>query len=314
MLPNSKYLRVSITNKCNLACFYCHQEGYIEHNCVELSPREIQFACKVALSEGYNKFKISGGEPTYRNDICSVIKLLSDLDLPDLSMITNGTKLNELSTELWECGLRRINVTLNTINEERFKLFQKDNSISLKDIITGIDKAVSVGYRNMKLNFIYFEEECDRDLSELLSFSKFYGTTLVVLPVIGSNYFSLDYLHNKLKSYGIFSEEIIKDNEGIKRFFITMVSGAHVILRCEELHDIKPYIFCNDCDNRVSCREGIFPIRLSADGEIILCLANNEHHINIRNILKEKDEKALKKVFNKIRTYETSSFVGQNIK
>lgn len=305
MIHLSRYFRISVTDSCNLSCFYCHKEGNRILGGSDLSPEEIQFACKTALEMGYKKFKITGGEPTIRQDICTIISLLSDLDLPDLSMITNGTNLYSLSQKLWDSGLKRMNVTLNTINEERFRKFQKDGTMSVKHVTDGIEKAIDVGFQDMKLNFIYFDEECDQDLLDLLKLANDYGVTLVVLPVIGGQrYFSLEDLYKKISEIGISSEEVIADNEGIKKRYIKMKSGANVLLRAEELFYQRPYVFCDTCGDMSFCREGIFPIRLSAKGDLIPCLASKMHHVPVREILENRDQVGLKNALAKINSWE----------
>ncbi len=301
MVNPSRYFRVSVTNRCNLSCFFCHKEGNHSNCWEELSPKELQFVCKEAYEAGFQKFKLTGGEPTLRSDICTIVSMLSKLNLPDLSMITNGTYLSELAKDLWDAGLRRLNITLNTLNQKRFQQIQKAGTVSVETILQGIKIAQKVGFENIKINFIYRDEASEQDLEDLLVYAKEYGFVLVVLPVLSEQcYYTLEYLYDKLQGYGIKSERIIFDNEGIRKRFICLYSGAKVLLRVDELSERKPYVFCKECLEQRICREGIFPIRLSAGGELIPCMASEEHHISIKDFLVNQDRKGIKEAFAEI--------------
>lgn len=308
MLYNSAYFRVSVTNKCNFSCYFCHREGYRGEDNSELLPEEIQFACGQARKAGFRKFKITGGEPTEREDLCSIIALLAQMELPDLSMITNGTNLTSMSQCLWDAGLRRINVTVNTLKQERLRRLNPQNQVSVASIKEGIETALQVGFHNMKINFVYYDEDSREDLEALIEFIKGNGLTLVVLPVIGGkSYYSLEDLYHIIGSYGIASEEVIVDKEGLRKRRIHLKSGGCVLLRLDELADKKPYIFCEKCIKASQCREGIFPVRLSADGELIPCMADVDHRIYVRDLLRDHDSEGMENAFRKIALWQNSN-------
>lgn len=301
----SKYFRISVTNQCNLSCWFCHREGNHSGGDDVLTPNEIQFACKIALSAGFRKFKITGGEPTERDDLDSIISSLSELRLPDLSMITNGTNLTAVSQGLWEAGLRRINVTVNTLDQKRFQRFRPRGDISVRSVIQGIKTARQVGFENMKINFVFFEEESKKDLNALIDLVGDMGLTLVLLPVIDrENIYSLDDMYNIIHSYGILSEEIITDHEGLRKRKIWLKRGGCVLLRIDELSARKPYSFCGSCRDTSQCREGIFPIRLSSNGQLIPCMADETHRINVREVLRKRDVNGMESAFRKIALWQ----------
>jgi len=305
VLGNSTYFRISVTNKCNLSCPFCHREGNHAEQGDELTPEEIQFACKAALKAGFKKFKITGGEPTEREELDKIISLLSELHLPDMSMITNGTNLVVLSQRLWDVGLRRINITVNTLNPQRFQQFRPQSHISVQSITKGIETARRVGFENIKINFVFFDRDSKEDLELLIKFVKEMGLTLVVLPVIDNkNFYSLDDMYSIINSYGILSEEVIIDNEGLRKRRINLKEGGSVLLRIDELAEKKPYSFCKQCVNVSQCREGIFPIRLSANGELIPCMADIQHRINVRDKLHNRDEDGMADVFREITLWQ----------
>ena len=298
----SKYFRISVTKRCNLSCYYCHKEGNYSAANEELTPAEFQTACEVALDAGFTKFKLTGGEPTYRKDLGEIVSRLSQLSLPDFSMITNGTLLEDCAQVLWNCGLRRLNVSLNTLNPKKFRMLQRNSNLSVGKILRGIEAAQQVGFKHIKLNFVFVNEESRSDLKELISYVSGKDLTLVLLPVMEeTSYYTLGYLYELLKDYGIEDEEVIADNEGIKKRLIRLKAKSKVLLRMDELAEKRPYIFCVECEESKKCREGIFPIRLSADGELIPCMASSKHRISIRQQLANRDTSALKAAFNKIK-------------
>lgn len=295
---HSSYFRISITSKCNFKCDYCHKEGANSIGIRELSPDEIEFAVQTAKAFGYSKIKLTGGEPTLHKDILNIVNRLSKLEIKDLSIITNGSTLNDLAKPLWDEGLRRLNVSLNTINQDRFLQISKCGSVQVSAIITGIESAIKAGFKDTKLNFVYSSEQSDSDLLQLLDLTSQLDLTLVVLPVIDSeNKYSLKGLYAKLSDYGIRSENEIVDAEGIHKQLLEMNSGAKVLLRREELMDIRPFTFCTECTTKHNCREGIFPIRLSASGELLPCMADNKHRIDIKNALLMRDELTINNAF-----------------
>lgn len=288
-----------------MSCFFCHKEGGTKNNDNELTITELENACRAALNQGFTKFKLTGGEPTMRKDICQIISRLSALGLPDLSMITNGTTLYELAQPMWDAGLRRLNVSLDTLNEAKFASMQKRvSNVKVADIMHGIEKAISVGFEGIKINFVYYNDDSENDLLTLLDYVNKYNLTLVLLPVISDNSrYTLTDLYSKLITLGIKTEKIITDNEGIKKNLIKMNSGASVLLRIDELHEFTPYMFCDKCKTKSTCREGIYPIRLSANGELIPCIASNKYRIPIRKYLTDGNISEVEKAFMSIREW-----------
>lgn len=310
MLKQSKYLRISVVNTCNLSCFFCHNEGS-DITGEKLSIDDLEFACRIAKQEGFSKFKLTGGEPTIRKDIVQLVERLAAIGLDDFSMITNGGLLEELAEPLRDAGLQRINVSLHTLDEQKYDAMMVRQKVSLDKILRGIDHAIKVGFENMKINFVYTDSSSDPDLDDLLDYVAQRCLTLVVLPVIpmGSNLsqekITLDYLYEKFKGMGIKQERIITDNEGINKSLIELNSGAKILLRKDELSSRKPYAFCESCKVKDQCREGIFPLRLAASGELIPCLASNENRISIRDSLKNQDEESVVQALHQIQGWRT---------
>lgn len=143
---NIHYLRISVTDRCNLRCRYCMpEEGVHElrHEDI-LSFEEIIDFTRIAIKHGINKVRITGGEPLVRKHIIELIKMLSVLKgLSDLSLTTNGILLEEFAEPLVQAGLKRVNISLDTLNEEKYKEITRRGELS--KTIKGIKAAINAG-------------------------------------------------------------------------------------------------------------------------------------------------------------------------
>ena len=308
MSINSKYLRISITNKCNLDCYFCHGEGQSKLEMgYELTLDDILFIVETAKHMGFTKLKLTGGEPTLRKDIIQIIEKINKIQIDDFSIISNGVNLLKLAKDLREAGLPRINVTLQTLNKDRFYNTICRDTSKLDLILSGIDKALEVGYTDMKLNFIYHSKESEDDLKEICEFAKTRDLLIVVLPILMINpkdndyVTGLDTLYKRIQQFDIAQEEIILDNEGIMRKLIKLKNGTSLLIRMNELSEIFPYQHCLYCKKKKSCREGIFPIRITADGFILPCLSEGIMREDIKNSLVKKDKSQLISMIQKYR-------------
>jgi cyclic pyranopterin phosphate synthase len=308
-MKRMRYLRISVTEQCNLSCFFCHHEGSLEDGYL-LSNDDIVFICSLAKKMGFLKFKLTGGEPTLRKDICELIRKLSDLNLADLSMITNGSTLESLAMLLWDSGLRRLNVTLNTLDENKHRRINERGYIPIERIISGIGVALGVGFADMKINFIYIDESSNKDLDDVLDFVARHSLTLVLLPVLSMKHNEivpcLSDLYAIIKNYGIISERYEHDMEGIQRTSLVLENGAKILLRNAELADYKPFVFCERCEENTSCKEGIFPLRLSARGTLIPCMATLRNRIAIRAAIERRDESTIIDAISNILSWQAN--------
>ena len=147
------YLRISVTDRCNLRCTYCMPEEGIEqmaHSDI-LSFEEIITFVNVAVKQGFEKVRITGGEPLVRKGIISLIASLAQIpEIKDLSMTTNGVLLKQFAKQLREAGLQRINVSLDTIDANKYQQITRVGNIT--DVIDGLLLAKELGFRKIKLN------------------------------------------------------------------------------------------------------------------------------------------------------------------
>lgn len=163
------YLRISVTDRCNLRCTYCMPEEGIqqlEHADI-LSFEEIAEFTKLAVANGITKVRLTGGEPLVRKDIVELVAMLSAIDgLEDLSMTTNGILLPKFALDLKKAGLNRINISLDTVNPDKFCQITRNGNLS--EVLLGIEAAHQVGLNPIKINCVLLgqPDEETRQLKE----------------------------------------------------------------------------------------------------------------------------------------------------
>jgi cyclic pyranopterin phosphate synthase len=164
------YLRISITDRCNLRCIYCMPaEGVpqISHSEI-LSYEEIQTVARAAVELGINKIRLSGGEPLVRAELTKLIRMLSQIEgIQELSLTTNGKLLKKYVLELKQAGLSRVNVSLDTLKADKFRYITRLGK--LKDVLGGIEAAKKVGFDPVKINTVVMRGIND---DETLDFAK----------------------------------------------------------------------------------------------------------------------------------------------
>ena len=167
-----RYLRISVTDRCNLRCRYCMPPSgmpeKLGHESI-LRNEEIVEVAKVAAGLGINKIRLTGGEPLVRKGIVELVAQLAAIPgIEDLAMTTNAVMLDTMAAPLKAAGLRRINVSLDTLNPERFKEMTRGGDLSR--VLKGLEEAERVGIWPIRLNSVLIGGENDseiRDLAEL---------------------------------------------------------------------------------------------------------------------------------------------------
>jgi len=164
------YLRVSLTDKCNLRCVYCMPEDMIFRPSHELmQDDELITLVGVFASLGFHKYRLTGGEPTIRQNIVPIVRAIAALPgVRDISMTTNGVLLDKLAQPLADAGLKRVNISIDTLDPARFKRITRWGSID--QVWAGVDAAERAGMTPIKLNVVVvrgFNEEDVTDLARL---------------------------------------------------------------------------------------------------------------------------------------------------
>jgi GTP 3',8-cyclase len=172
------YLRISVTDRCNLRCTYCMPEKGIrllDHSDI-LSFEEIAEFTKLAVANGITKVRLTGGEPLVRKNIVELVSMLSKIDgLEDLSMTTNGILLSKYAMDLKIAGLNRINISLDTVNPDNYCQITRNGE--LNQALEGIETARNVGFEPIKINCVLLGQP-DEETQRLKQFCEERGLLL----------------------------------------------------------------------------------------------------------------------------------------
>ncbi len=170
---NITYLRISVTDRCNLRCTYCMPEDGVE--CLNhsdlLSFEEIADFVKCAVSMGINKVRLTGGEPLVRKGIVDLMRMIWNIEgVQDLSMTTNAVLLKQFAKPLREAGLQRLNISLDSVDRERFKEITRRDE--LPAVLEGIDEAIRCGFDRIKLNCVVQKDRNEPDAQGVAAYAQ----------------------------------------------------------------------------------------------------------------------------------------------
>jgi cyclic pyranopterin phosphate synthase len=171
-------LRISVTDRCNLRCTYCMPEDVVFRDRSELlSFEEITHFTRVAAGLGIDKVRLTGGEPLLRKDLHKLVRLLVRIQgIKDIGLTTNGILLAEQAEELFDAGLRRLNVSLDTLDPDRFREISRRNG--LNRVLDGLAAAKKAGFERIKVNAIAIRGFTDRDAVPLARYCREHGFEL----------------------------------------------------------------------------------------------------------------------------------------
>ena len=179
------YLRVSVTDRCNLRCTYCMPERGVEllkHDKI-LTYSQITDFVKVAVSNGISKVRITGGEPLVRRGISILIGELSGIEgIKDLSLTTNGQLLASMAKELKDAGLHRVNISLDTVDPKRYEEITRGGNIDR--VFEGIAQAKAVGLSPIKINCVVEKNSGEKDASEVAAFAAREGLSVRFIKIM----------------------------------------------------------------------------------------------------------------------------------
>lgn len=171
-------LRISVTDRCNLRCTYCMPEEVLFLNRKELLTfEEITRFVQVVVPLGINKVRLTGGEPLVRCDLPRLVRMLSAIDgIKDVGVTTNGILLARYAEELYQSGLRRLNVSLDTLNPDRFREITRRGG--LEKVIEGIIEAKRVGFPSIKVNAVSMRGLTEDEVAPLARFAREHGVEM----------------------------------------------------------------------------------------------------------------------------------------
>lgn len=284
------YMRVSVTDKCNLRCRYCMPEG------VDILPmsdiltlEEITMVCRQAALLGIDRIKITGGEPLVRRGVVNLVSMLRQLDgIHQITMTSNGVLLSRYLTDLVKAGLDGVNISLDTLNQDMYqKITGQDH---LKQVLKGIDEAVSSGIR-VKINTVLMKGINDHEWMDLLGLARTrpLDVRLIEMMPIGSGKayqgVSNQEILTRLKDHfpDLSEDDRIHGNGPAVYYQIPGWQGSVGLI--SPVHGK----FCDRCNR----------IRLSAMGDLKPCLCYAPS-ANIRHTLRRQGEEAMAEVLKKV--------------
>lgn len=289
-------LRLAVTRRCNLRCQFCHMEGEEKNanSAEEMAVDEIVRIVRIAVELGVSKVKLTGGEPLMRRDITEIVKGIASLQgLTDLSMTTNGTLLTSLAEELHANGLKRLNISLPTLNEE---VYGKLTGGRLGDVVEGVKTAVKVGFYPVKLNMLVLKGVNDYAVPEMIEFASETGAILQLIelePVnIDDAYYSAS--HKSLDEYEMMLKEKAVNVE-VRQYMQNRRVYHLPSAKVEVVHPLENTSFCMHCTR----------LRVTSDGKLKPCLMRNGNLVDIltplRNGANDKELTELFKLANQRR-------------
>jgi len=283
------YLRVSVTDLCNLRCVYCMPPGGSELSRKEeiLSLEEILKLVKHGVSLGVNKIRITGGEPLVRKGIISLVNQIAEIKgIDDIAMTTNGVFLKEFATQLKSSGLSRLNISLDTMREDRFAEITRGGNIA--DVFDGVEAVLKAGFKGTKMNAVVMRGDNDDEIHDFVRYIMERDIELRFIELMASGWKDMvdedrfmptSEIMERVRGVG----ELVPDKQRIG-------GGPATIYRIKGALGSIGFIsavskpFCKTCNR----------LRLTSDGKLRSCLLTGGE-VDIKDILRSfnLDEKEM---------------------
>ena len=275
-----------------MKCTYCHREGEVARANVsaeKMSVEEIVRIARVAISLGITRIKLTGGEPLMRQDATEVVKGIAEIPgLRDLSMTTNGLLLDRLANPLCTAGLKRVNISLPSLNPETY---QKLTGGKLENALAGVKAAIEAGFSPVKLNMVILKGINVGDVPEMIDFASDMGVILQLIELDPVNVSSAYYeKHHRLLD----DQEAMLRDRALKIETRRLMHNRLIYhlpnVTVEVVHPTENSDFCMHCTR----------LRVTSDGKLKPCLMRND---NVTDILtpmrKGATDEELKQLFTK---------------
>ena len=273
------YLRLSVTDRCNLRCLYCTPVSGFENipHPEILTYEEMARLTRLCLSLNMTKVRLTGGEPLVRKGIVHFVRQLKALPVPDLRLTTNGILLGQYAQELFEAGVKRVNVSLDTLDPAKYKKITRAGSLSR--VLESLDRAREVGMGPIKLNMVVIRGLNDDELEDFARLSQetpYRVRFIEFMPLERNGWkpgrvITSEEIFNRLRKLGRLEEIPPNETDGPARRF-RLGNGPG------ELGLISPisHHFCPTCNR----------LRITADGKLLTCLFSS-NEVDLKGPLRE---------------------------
>lgn len=277
---NIDYLRISVIDRCNLRCIYCMPEegisNLLPHSEI-LSYEEILKIVQIGVDVGIKKLRITGGEPLLRKGVVNFIENLAKIDeIRDIGLTTNGVLLKKFAKDLYNAGLKRVNVSLDSLSEDKFRYITRIGN--LKEVIEGIEAAYSVGLKPVKINVVVMRSINDDEILNFALWSKEveYQIRFIEFMPIGPNSWRKELFisNDEIKS-------IIESNLGKLIPLQMKKSGPAQYFTLEGAKGLLGFISSMTSHICVKCNR----LRLTAEGKLRPCLFSDKE-VDLKQILR----------------------------
>ncbi|MCK2148674.1 MULTISPECIES: GTP 3',8-cyclase MoaA [Marinobacter] len=276
------YVRLSVTDRCDFRCVYCMAEEmtFLPRQQI-LSLEELAQVARTFVDLGTEKIRLTGGEPLVRKDILELVKDIGTLGLRDFAMTTNGSKLTTMAEPLRKAGLKRLNISLDSLDPDKFHRITRTGQ--LNQVLDGIDAAREARFEGIKLNTVVMKGGNDEEVPALVEFARRKNIDITFIEEMplgeisehdrGEALCTSDEVRDIIRQH----HELMpttEDSGGPARYFRMPDSDTKVGFISPHSHN-----FCSTC-NRV---------RVTVEGRLLLCLGN-EHSVDLRQVLREHPE------------------------
>ncbi len=273
------YLRISITDRCDFRCVYCMAEEMTFLPRAQILTLEEIFTIGKAFTElGVKKIRITGGEPLVRKGALGLLENLGQIEsLTELVITTNGSQLETMAADLKKAGVKRINISLDTLDAEKFKAITRTGNV--QQVLRGIQAVIAVGFERIKINAVILKDRNHQEVCELVQYAVDNGIDISFIEEM-----PLGVVEQHDRSEAYYSSDLIKRDLALKFALVATPEKTggpsnyfKVVGTQTRVGFISPHSnnFCSTC-NRV---------RLTVEGRLLLCLGN-EHSVDLKKVLR----------------------------
>lgn len=270
-------LRISLTNRCNLKCIYCHNEGELDSG-KEITAEEVARLITIGKKYGIDKVKFTGGEPLIRRDFEDILQAMPQIK--DVSVTTNGTLLANRVKDLMESGLNRVNISLDSLSKDRFDFITNTSNGQFEKVMDGIHSALDAGLTPVKINVVYLKDINENEIENMIDFVR--GKPLVLQVIELMNFRDAFKYHADISAF----EKSLNDRADrmVRR---EMHRRTKYFLKGAEVEVVRPIDnseFCMNCNR----------LRVTSDFKLKPCLLRNDNLVDVRGLSDAELEEKLK--------------------